>query len=57
MLEIDFATTAHATLALRLPGSNQTAPATVRYKSEDYMMIYNAFLCMTSLASAFNERT
>ncbi|MDR3076522.1 MAG: M55 family metallopeptidase [Synergistaceae bacterium] len=56
VLEIEFATTSHATLALRMPGSNLAAPTTVRCKAEDYMTIYNAFLCMTSLSSAFNER-
>jgi D-amino peptidase len=56
VLEITFVTTSHATLALRLPGSNLTSPTTVRYKAEDYMTIYNAFLCMASLATDFDER-
>ncbi|MDR1966611.1 MAG: M55 family metallopeptidase [Synergistaceae bacterium] len=55
-LEIQFATTAHAALALRLPGSNIAEPTTVRYKADDYMRIYNAFLCMAALSSAFDER-
>ncbi|MDR1651707.1 MAG: M55 family metallopeptidase, partial [Synergistaceae bacterium] len=54
VLEMQFATTAHAALALRLPGSNLENPTTVRYKSEDYMSLYNAFLCMASLASSFD---
>jgi D-amino peptidase len=54
-LEIQFATTAHATLALRLPGSNSVNPTTVRYKATDYMTLYNAFLCMMSLSNSFNE--
>ena len=56
MLEIEFATTSHASLALRLPGSNLTAPTAVRYKAEDYMSIYNAFLCMAALSANFDER-
>jgi D-amino peptidase len=55
-LEIQFATTSHATLAMRLPGSRRVSPTTARYKAEDYMTIYNAFLCMVSLSSAFDER-
>jgi D-amino peptidase len=55
-LEIQFATTSHAALALRLPGSNLTAPTTVRYKADDYMTLYNGFLCMAALSSGFEER-
>jgi D-amino peptidase len=55
-LEIQFATTSHATLAMRLPGSNSVSPTTVRYKAEDYMSIYNAFLCMAALSGSFAER-
>ncbi|MDR3280328.1 MAG: M55 family metallopeptidase [Synergistaceae bacterium] len=55
-LELQFATTAHATLALRLPGSNIENSTTVRYKAEDYMSLYNGFLCMTALAASFDER-
>jgi D-amino peptidase len=55
VLEIEFATTSHATLALRLPGSSAASPTTARYKAEDYMTLYNAFLCMTSLAAGFDE--
>ena len=56
ILEIEFATTSHASLALRLPGSNSTTPTTVRYKAEDYMSIYNAYLCMAALSASFEER-
>jgi D-amino peptidase len=55
-LEIKFATTSHASLALRLPGSNLTKPTTVRYKAGDYMSIYNAFLCMAALSANFEDR-
>lgn len=54
-LEIQFATTSHATLAMRLPGANSISPTAVRYKAEDYMSIYNAFLCMATLSAAFSE--
>jgi D-aminopeptidase len=45
----------HATLAMRLPGVNSVSPTTVRYKAEDYMSTYNAFLCMTALSESFSE--
>jgi D-amino peptidase len=55
-LEIQFATTSHAALALRLPGSKSTGPTAVRYKTSDYTALYNGFLCMATLSSAFDER-
>ncbi|MDR1509690.1 MAG: M55 family metallopeptidase [Synergistaceae bacterium] len=54
-LEVQFASTAHATLALRLPGSCLQGATTVCYKAEDYMTIYNAFLCMNALTAAFDD--
>ena len=56
LLEIEFATVSHASTAMRLPGSNLTTPTTVRYSAEDYMSLYNAFLCMATLSASFNER-
>jgi D-amino peptidase len=55
-LEIEFATTSHAALALRMPGSNLTSPTVVRCKAEDYMTIYNAFLCMMTLSAGFSDK-
>jgi len=56
ILEIEFATTSHASSAIRMPGSNLSTPTTVLYKAEDYMSIYNAFLCMATLSASFDER-
>ena len=55
-IEIDFGSTSRANLAMRLPGAYLAAPATTRYRAEDYMTIYNAFLCMVTLSSSFSER-
>jgi D-amino peptidase len=55
-LDVRFATTSHAALALRLPGSELTGPTTVRYETGDYTALYRGFLCMATLSSAFDER-
>jgi D-amino peptidase len=56
-MEIQFATTSHAALARRLPGSESAGSTVVRYKADNYAALYNGFLCMATLSSAFDERS
>lgn len=55
-LEVQFLTPGHAAYASLLPGSKRPAPAVVRFEAPDYGTLYNAFLCIITLAAGFRER-
>jgi D-amino peptidase len=54
-LEIRFSTPGHANRASLLPGSLRMSPTTVGFEAADYRSTFRAFLCLMTLASAFNE--
>ena len=55
-LEVQFLTPGHASYASLLPNSQRPAPSTVRFEAENYEALFNAFLCLITLAAGFRER-
>ena len=55
-LEARFLTPGHAAFASMLPGSQRPAPSVVRFEAADYGALFNAFLCIITLAAGFRER-